>query len=339
MAIFRLASKSVFLTYPKCPLTKEELLLHLQTLTVDIKEYVIAEEEHKDGEPHLHAVLIFERKFDTMDQRYFDVTKEDKVYHPNIQSTKDRAAAIEYVKKAGNYMTNLKDKKSAKQKMEDAYAKAIEESTSAMEFLSTIEKVSPVSRVHSHFNMVGYANAKFPEPKSTFESSYDADTFDMLPEELEDWVRQYLSTFPIYILTTLTSLGQPTLPRPKSLIIISPSRFGKTQWARSLGRHMYFQGEFNLHLWDDNAEYAIFDDTLWKKIPFPKCFLGAQGEMSLSDKYLPKKAVVWGRPTIWLMNEFPKIDTDFSHNDRAWLQANSVQVILGKPLCSTIRLE
>lgn len=46
-----------FLTYPQCPLTKEQAKEAL--VTPQVKEYVIAQEEHKDGNKHLHVFLKY----------------------------------------------------------------------------------------------------------------------------------------------------------------------------------------------------------------------------------------------------------------------------------------
>jgi len=74
-------------------------------------------------------------------------------------------------------------------------------------------------------------------------------------------------------------------------------------WARSIGRHMYFGGLFNLDKWDSRALYAVFDDIEWKYFPAKKQLLGAQWEFELSDKYRRKKTVHYGLPAIYCMNE------------------------------------
>ncbi|KAG6372832.1 hypothetical protein JVT61DRAFT_7252 [Boletus reticuloceps] len=50
----------------------------------------------------------------------------------------------------------------------------------------------------------------------------------------------------------------------RSLILVGPTCLGKTAWARSPGCHMHFSGNFDLSLWDNNLELAVFDD-------FPDC--------------------------------------------------------------------
>ena len=57
-------AKGWFLTYPQCELKKEEVLSILSTnfSKQKIVEYVIAEEKHADGSPHIHAFVKFDKK-------------------------------------------------------------------------------------------------------------------------------------------------------------------------------------------------------------------------------------------------------------------------------------
>jgi len=96
--------KSWLLTYPKCDLSKESLLDHLRTLDV-VDEYVICEEKHQDGSPHLHAHVKFQKGFKKGEFRIFDL----KDYTGHYEPTKSRAGAIKYCQKEGNFLTNLSD--------------------------------------------------------------------------------------------------------------------------------------------------------------------------------------------------------------------------------------
>jgi hypothetical protein len=67
-----------------------------------IDEYVICEEEHKDGNAHVHAFLKMKKKI-TWREDMFDVNG----YHGNYQVAKSWRAVVAYVKKDGNYITNI----------------------------------------------------------------------------------------------------------------------------------------------------------------------------------------------------------------------------------------
>lgn len=101
----------------------------------------------------------------------------------------------------------------------------------------------------------------------------------------------------------------PRLRRPLSLFLVSPSRFGKTEWARSLGEHAYIANQWDLSAFDGKSEafwntgYVLFDDVAWSSFYLSaKSFLGAQRDFSVTDKYRRKRRLVGGIPSIVLLN-------------------------------------
>ena len=94
------AAKGWFCTWPHCPLKKEEVLDMLSD-RYRLDKYVIAEEKHADGQPHLHAFLkLFARK--KFNAAMFDLGE----YHGNYQPAKSWRCVEQYCKKDGNYITN-----------------------------------------------------------------------------------------------------------------------------------------------------------------------------------------------------------------------------------------
>lgn len=88
-------------------------------------------------------------------------------------------------------------------------------------------------------------------------------------------------------------------------MVVGPTRLGKTDWARTLGRHIYMCNTFNLSKWDNEAEYLIIDDIHFCSMAEygRKALWGAQREITLVDKWHKKKVVQWGRPLIFLCND------------------------------------
>lgn len=82
---------------------------------------------------------------------------------------------------------------------------------------------------------------------------------------------------------------------------------------------MYFQASFMLDLWNDNAEYAIFDDVKWEYFPNKKGFFGAQRNLVVSDKYRKKRAVTWGKPIIYLINPEDRPEFGVWYHDNAFI--------------------
>lgn len=119
--------------------------------------------------------------------------------------------------------------------------------------------------------------------------------------------------------------------RPKSLVLVGPSRTGKTEWARSLGDHIFFGGLFNMDKIGDDVKYAVLDDIDINFFPNYKSWCGGQAEFEVTDKYKGKKTIKWGKPVIWTVN--PANDPrDGKSVDRAWLTANCFFVDVLEPM-------
>lgn len=122
---------------------------------------------------------------------------------------------------------------------------------------------------------------------------------------------------------TLNQTGR----RCKCLILWGQSMVGKTIFARSLGRHSYFNNMFVLADYDEGCEYAIFDDISggMAKISY-KQFMGGQDRVGVTDKWCKNRQIKWGRPCIYLCNRDPFIQGNNPGVELEWLKKNSVAV-------------
>lgn len=91
---FRIAAKSFFITYPQCTATKEEIRDFLLTKGRPTY-YLIGRELHEDGNPHIHALVTYEKKLNVKRQTFFDYNG----FHPNIQAAKNIPALKNYIQK------------------------------------------------------------------------------------------------------------------------------------------------------------------------------------------------------------------------------------------------
>lgn len=111
-------------------------------------------------------------------------------------------------------------------------------------------------------------------------------------------------------------------------MVIGPSRLGKTEWSRSLGRHIYWNAYYSLDQWDRDANYVVIDDVsgLDIKTAHWRALIGGQREFTMTDKYRMKRKVNGGKPCIILCNP----DMDFYHNldsaGRDWFDKNVTRV-------------
>lgn len=87
----------MFLTFAQCRLARSTVWDLLSGLGATW--CIIGTEQHADGNPHLHAVVDWGRKKDIRNARALDL----EGYHPSIEACKNRPAAINYVKKEGDW--------------------------------------------------------------------------------------------------------------------------------------------------------------------------------------------------------------------------------------------
>lgn len=155
---------------------------------------------------------------------------------------------------------------------------------------------APGTLLKSWYNITGGLKALLPEPDKVF--TYKPVYSWKLPTGLESWIREEF----------------PKQERARCLILIGPTRLGKTAWARSLGRHMFWRGNVAYGEWDDESKYLVIDDVPWKYIPHKKSILTQMGTVTLTDKYVKKLTVLNNKPAIFLTNDEP----DFENETEYW---------------------
>lgn len=102
---YRLNAKTLFLTYPQCRATKEEMLDALYNFfgSDHIVEYVVAAELHANGDPHIHVYLKLDVALDTTRPDYLDMLG----YHGNYQGCRSPKNVLAYCTKKEDYLANI----------------------------------------------------------------------------------------------------------------------------------------------------------------------------------------------------------------------------------------
>ncbi|ORX44058.1 hypothetical protein BCR36DRAFT_373539 [Piromyces finnis] len=268
---------------------------------------MVAEEVgHVTGRRHFHVYIRFTKRV-TVNEFNFDMCG----LHPHISTVKRNGSRsiepmIKYLTKEDKEPLCTFDYKEelvegSDDSKEPNWERYLSERLTQNQVIARLHEEGFASRFANHFsNWIAYIKKMFPtEPKAEYISPYTQGDFK-LPEELAMWKLCYFQGW----LENLRRYGEWS--RPQSLILIGPSRSGKTEWARSLGKHMYFNNLLNMDDWDDTADYIILDDfssDITKFLPSWKCFFGGQKQFTLTDKYRGKRTVKWGKPMIWLSNE------------------------------------
>lgn len=103
---FRLNAKNLFLTYPQIgnEITKQNMLDHIESkFVMNVNQYIVAEEEHLDGNKHFHVYINVISKVNVKSQTYLDYNGK----HGNYQTVKNINHCISYCTKTSNYITNI----------------------------------------------------------------------------------------------------------------------------------------------------------------------------------------------------------------------------------------
>lgn len=99
---YRLRTKQLFLTYPQCDVTKEDMYLFLYE-NLSPAMLIVAHELHENGDNHLHVYAKLDVELDTRDPRYFDYMG----YHGNYQGCRGPKNVMKYCTKADDYVSNF----------------------------------------------------------------------------------------------------------------------------------------------------------------------------------------------------------------------------------------
>lgn len=298
---FRVYSKTFLLTYSQCDLPKDAVKEYLNSIS-ELDEYCIGQEHHQDGNLHIHAWIKFKTKYQSRNPRCFDING----FHPNIMTARSKKGSIAYVSKEDtDPLQNIKDDKLT-------YSEIFDKATTSKEFMSLV--------LQNHAR--DYAN-NYDRLISMSKNHYKPEPVQYTPKYKE------FRNLPMDMLT----ININDTDRPRTLIIHGESRLGKTQWARSLGKHIYSRGCI---IYDDfirdspTAEYAVFDDLWDWNYRFLKDFIGAQQTVTITGKYRKPVQLNWSRRSIFLTNE--KFWEQWSQEQQSYLQANSTIITLKNKL-------
>jgi len=129
---FNINRKRFFLTYSQCPISKPILEAHLLKLIQNYNYIMIAREQHKDGNYHLHVIIDLKKEKNIKNSRFFDIKHEDVNYHPNILPVRNIKYSIGYLRKSdksptivGEIPKEIEDGSVKKSKVSDEIAKRV----------------------------------------------------------------------------------------------------------------------------------------------------------------------------------------------------------------------
>jgi len=302
---FRFQRRYALVTYAQCGgLDPFTVCSHFAELRA---ECIIGRETHADGGIHLHAFVDFGREYSTRNPRQFDV----EGCHPNVLPGRRTPEKMwDYATKNGDIVAGGLERPSGGtvHGTGDEWSEIIM-ATTRDEFFELCQKLAPRALACSFNSLRAYADWKYRPIRTPYSTPAGLHFNTRDVPGLDRWVSENLE-------------GYDPGVRKKSLILIGPSRLGKTMWARSLRqKHAYFGGLFCLDEFEEDVDYAIFDDMQGGLEFFHayKFWLGHQKEFYATDKYRGKKLITWGKPAIWLANDDPRTHKGA---DADWLDEN-----------------
>lgn len=290
---FRLQSQRLFLTYPRFEgdFTKEDILDHLRELLNDhqppyvIQKYIVADEQHEDGGRHVHVFLELNQRCSISSPNFLDVFGN----HGNYQTCRSPKAVAEYCTKEGDFISDFFKTKKGWGDVLGAENKE--------EFYRLAAEVDPRGFVYNQRQIDYFADKRFGV-RSQFSPAYQLNTF-RVDQQINEWFRLALNR--------QGGRGSP-------LILESPSRFGKTEYVRTLlyhsnVNHVYMNSMFNADAFPvdlSGVRFIILDDFVVEtffKFPW-KPFWGCQRQFTITDKYKAKRDLIFDSPwsLIWLCN-------------------------------------
>lgn len=337
---FTRTAKDFGLTYAEAGQTDKLGIYHdLSMLMIggEMADKIMLCEEvgHKSGRRHYHAYIHFPKKV-RVDENSFDI-QGLKCHIDRVKRAGPRSILpmLKYLTKEDkcpianfDYMKDLEEKETnstTKRKPDwDGY---FAQGLTQGEVFEALANEGFSADFADHFTQWnGYIKRRYIENRKEIYQP-DPNQIFILPEALAMWKMCNFDGWRTWCATN------NEWERPRSLILIGESRSGKTQWARSLGHHMYFCNLLNLDLWDETADYIVLDDfnsDITKFFPAWKCFFGGQREFTLTDKYRGKKTVKWGKPCIWLSNEDIFKNLNIEHIN--FIKKNCEVIVLNKKL-------
>lgn len=303
---FSLQAKYVFLTYSDAAAVDSLEGLDAFLRSKMPAKAVVGRELHQNGEPHYHALLYFDPRIHVRDSRFFDYCG----VHPKIEGARRRQAALEYVIKDGDYLNHGFDIREEKGVLE-AVQQSIEAGGSHAEMVTRAVELSGIAGLRMIQQIDTYIGYK-RRPSALHQPIRDMGTFTFIRnEELGPAVLKFMAD----------CQAGPDAGRVgrHSLWLYGATRLGKTEMARSIGVHWYMSTSWNVHCFDDNAEYGVVDDIDWQAFrPYFKAILGLQKNITVTDKYTKKVTFKHGRPVIMISNELPAL----SEEELGWLNGN-----------------
>lgn len=296
---FRLQSTDLFLTYPQCTKTPDELHRDLRTLLKDFAFAAICREQHATGDPHLHAVVHLSKRCDFSSANCLDIPDgPQRVFHGNYQSARSARHCLEYISKDGDV---------------SGYGKALD--AIRVYYNGELGGTTRKRKLGDCVDMImkgGSFTSLFTDPELSHMSILHQDkimkaVYRMKEEAMLKLTKKFVKLEPIGLLPEAVAIADwvnanVLKERPfaqKQLYVFGPTRHGKTSLVQQLKTclRIYTVPDENFYddYGDEKYDLIVFDEfTTQKTIQWMNRFLDGQdaplrqkGHQTMKRKNLP----------------------------------------------------
>lgn len=200
----------VFLTYPQCPIEREQLRDFLRGLAPEC-EYIIGRELHDDGAYHLHAYVHFGRRRRFTGANAFDVDG----YHPNVQHPRRAADCAAYCRKEDSEPLVSEGLDGLLGKQVSGWGEVLAVCKSKDEFLGAARERFPRDYVLHLERLLFFCEWRFGRDETPYVGRGRGEFREPVP--LTEWVRTNLLEvllYPSCLYWPLSCLGGAPVPSP-----------------------------------------------------------------------------------------------------------------------------
>lgn len=226
---FRLNAKNLFLTWPRNNVDSGTILNRIMEMFgPDNVSYVcVAEEEHEDGTPHLHAVVCLKKPCDVRNVATLDAVGGK---HGNYQSARNVKDVYTYVRKGSKFVEHGVPPQICIGKKSDAIAQSIKRG----ETLDSVEEMDP-----------GYFMSNLTKIQQ-YHQWTQVKKLRLAPSLPPYVIRQWKTTFEI---------GMERVFKQKQYYLYGPPNTGKTSFILDLMQQGYRGFQIPL-----NNDFTMYND-------------------------------------------------------------------------------
>ena len=252
---FRMQGKNYILTFPQCSVKKEVAAARVeQKFARELKGYIVCEEAHKDGTPHLHVYLSFQKKKHFCKADCFDFIGQK---HGNYQVAKSVRGSVEYVTKAGNYVAKGVD-------VESVLKKKAQKSDTIAQMLMDGKSLVEINKENPGYVMINKRKLEEYETWIQCERAKKSKV-EWVPPKL-DGLTDANKKIAEWI---CLNIRQPRKFKAPQLYVHGKANLGKTSFTEWLERslsvyHMPLTEEF-YDLYSDDVDLVVIDEFKGQK--------------------------------------------------------------------------